>query len=85
MYACVLFVDSFSSQIGIIMVNNKMFTNLLHIMPLTIMSHLTSPYYDNGYVNQQNCDVNSRQLKLTDGLHYQLLLATFTDDSDGFT
>ena len=83
----VIFVESFSNQIGITMINNKMFANFLQIMSLTIMSHHTSPCYDNGNVNKQNSDVTStsRQLKLTDGLHYQLLLATSTDDSDGFT
>jgi len=50
-------------------------------MTLT-MSHLTSRYYDNGKINEQNSNLisSSQQLKFTDGLHYQLLLATSTDD-----
>ena len=65
------------------MINNKVFANPLQIMSFTIMYHLTSPSYDNGNVNQQNSDINSipRQLKLTDSLHHQLLLATSTNNS----
>ena len=64
------------------MISNKKFANLLQLMTLARMPHFTSPYYDNGNVNEQNSNFNSssRQLKLTDGLYYLLLLATSTDD-----
>jgi len=66
----VIFVESFSNQIGIIMIHNKLFANLLQIMTLTIVSHLMSPCYENGNANQQNIDDKaSRKLKLMDGLH----------------
>ena len=77
----VTFVESCSGEIGITMINDKRFANPLQVMTIT-MSHLTSPYYDNGNVNQQNSNVNStsRQRKLKDGLHYQLLLGNSTND-----
>ena len=63
----VIFVGSFSNEKGLTMINNKKFANLLQLMTLTIMSHLTSPYYYNSYVNEQksNFNSNSRHLKLT--------------------
>ena len=76
-----MYVVSCNDELGITMINNKKLANLLQLMTLT-MSHLTSPYYDNGNINEQNSNLNSssQQLKYTDGLHYQLLLATSTDD-----
>ena len=58
-----------------------MLANLLQIMSLSIMSHLTSPYYDNGNVNQQNSDVNFflRLLQTyTINFFLRLLLTTLT-------
>ena len=44
--------------------NNNKFANLIQLMIITMISHFTSSYYDNGSVNEQNINFNSSSRQL---------------------